>query len=282
MSKTFRQYDSRWGSKSYPPGSGCTMAGSGCGPTACADIIVNNPKHRTKTPANTRKYMCNQGYAVAGQGTAWNGIDACLKYYGFKVTRHNNMDSFFKEMAKPGRYAIILFAAGSRGGVTWTTGGHFVCATDYKVKNGKHYLYTRDPGARKNDGWHCYETTMRGLIPLIWTCYLPSSKKKPAKTTAKKKADTKKTTTVSYKVGKIYTLKDAMKVRAGSGTGYRWKKRTELTTDGKKHAQKGTYAVLEKGTEVTAITVKNIGNEIWLEIPSGWVCAKQGNTIFVK
>lgn len=186
MSKTFRQYDSRWGKKGYPSGSGCTMSGSGCGPTACADIVVNNPKYKGKTPADTRKYMCDHGYAIAGQGTAWNGIDACMKHYGFNVKRFDSMDAFFKEMSKENRWAIILFRGGSRGGVKWTSSGHFVCASAYKVKNGKHYLYTRDPGLRNNDGWHCYEDHMKGLIVKLWVFSLPSSSS-PATTNKTKK-----------------------------------------------------------------------------------------------
>lgn len=186
MSKTFRQYDSRWGKKGYPSGSGCTMSGSGCGPTACADIVVNNPKYKSKTPNDTRKFMCDHGYAIAGQGTAWNGIDACMKHYGFNVKRFDSMDAFFKEMSKENRWAIILFRGGSRGGVKWTSSGHFVCASAYKVKNGKHYLYTRDPGLRNNDGWHCYEDHMKGLIVKLWVFSLPSSSS-PATTKKTKK-----------------------------------------------------------------------------------------------
>ena len=69
-----------------------------------------------------------------------------------------------------------------------------------------------------------------------------------------------------------------MKVRTGPGTNYRWKKRSELTADGKKNAQSGTYAVLKKGTKVTVMQV--IGN--WVRIPSGYVCAKQGGATYIK
>ena len=85
------------------------------------------------------------------------------------VKEQSTMNDAFNVMAK-GHMAVILFRGGTRGGVTWTTGGHFLAATGYKVENGKHYLYMRDPGGRDHDGWYCYETTMRGLIPAIWTC----------------------------------------------------------------------------------------------------------------
>ena len=247
MSKTFRQYDVRWGKKSYPPGSNCTMSGSGCGPTACADLIVNNPKYKNYTPISTRKFMINNGYAVAGHGTSWNGIDACLKHFGFTVKRFDSMEPFWEEMAKQGRRAIILFGAGSRGGITWTSSGHYVAASAYKKQNGKHCLYTRDPGGRCNDGWHCYEDTMRGLIKKLWVCYLPTSN----------------VTSSPYKVGGTYTLQTNMNVRTGPGTSYSKKK------------------VLKKGTKVTCKAVKKVGSKTWMQTPSGWICAK-GIKTYIK
>lgn len=184
--KTFRQTDSRWSSKPFPK-SPYNMGNSGCGPTACADIVVSNPKYTKITPNDVRAWTVSNGYASYGDGTYHSGISAILKHYGFKVTRHDEMDSFWKEMRKSGRKAVILFLGGSRGGVTWTTGGHYVAATNYKIVNGKHYLYTRDPnGYRKNDGWHCYETTMKGLIYILWTCHLPNAPNTDRSTFVKK------------------------------------------------------------------------------------------------
>lgn len=84
--------------------------------------------------------------------------------------------------------------------------------------------------------------------------------------------------TSSYRVGSTYTLQNNMKVRTGPGTNYRQKKRSELTANAKQHAQSGTYAVLKKGTRVTVQGVS--GN--WLKIPSGYVCARQGNSVYIK
>jgi len=92
----------------------------------------------------------------------------------------------------------------------------------------------------------------------------PTAKAKPAAT--------------SYRVGGTYTLQANMKVRTGPGTGYRWKKKSELTADGQKHAQNKTNAVLKAGTKVTCMAIS--GN--WMKIPSGWVCIKQGNNIYIK
>jgi murein DD-endopeptidase MepM/ murein hydrolase activator NlpD len=86
----------------------------------------------------------------------------------------------------------------------------------------------------------------------------------------------------SYGVGKTYTLQANMKVRTGAGTKYAQKKRSQLTKDGQKNALSGTYAVLKKGTKVTAKIVIASGSDIWLQIPSGYVCAKQGGTVYIK
>lgn len=247
MSKTFRQYDSRWGKLSYPPGSSCTMAGSGCGATACASLIVNNPKYANYTPKSTRNFMINNGYAIAGHGTAWNGITACLKHFGFTVKTFDSMTPFFEEMAKPGRRCIILFGAGTRGGVTWTLGGHYVPASAYKVVNGKHYLYTRDPGGRCNDGWHCYEDTMRGLIKKLWVCYLPT-------TTSSGKY---------YTVGKTYTLQANMNVRTGGAIRYR------------------KVGTLKKGTKIKCLQTSKNGK--WIKYATyRWVCGRGSNKVYIK
>ena len=163
---TFKQYDSRWGRKNYNGSS--TMAAAGCGPTACAcDIYAIDKKI---TPWVTAKYMKAHGYAVYNNGTAWSGIPACLKNFKMlDVSEQSTMTKAFDKMKK-GYLAVMLFRGGTRGGVTWTLGGHYLAATDYKIQNGKHYLYMRDPGGRDHDGWYCYEDKMKGLVAAIWTC----------------------------------------------------------------------------------------------------------------
>lgn len=76
----------------------------------------------------------------------------------------------------------------------------------------------------------------------------------------------------AFKAGRTYTLTTAVNVRTGPGTDYKRKKRTQLTADGRKNAQLGYYAVLKKGTRVTVLEVRNNLNDIWVKIPSGWIC----------
>ena len=181
MAKTFRQTDSRWGSHKYPSTTS-NLANSGCGCVSCADLIVDNLKYSKYTPEPIRKWMVSKGFAIEGWGTAWAGIQKTLEYYGFTVRWPNTMTELFKLLdSKKFDCGILLFRAGSRGGITWTSVGHYVAFSGYKVKNGKHYLYMRDPGPRHNDGWFCYEDTMRGLVSNCWCAHCPD--KKPVKTT---------------------------------------------------------------------------------------------------
>lgn len=100
-----------------------------------------------------------------------------------------------------------------------------------------------------------------------------------------KPSQTKPTSSVSYNytVNNTYTLQEDMKVRTGAGTIYAQKRYNALTADGKKNAYRQTYAVLKKGTKVTALRViKNSNTDIWLQIPSGYVCAVSGNNVYIK
>lgn len=193
---TYRQYDSRWGRKNYNGSS--SYATAGCGPTSCANILhAINPKI---TPLTTGSYMKSHGYAIRNNGTAWNGIPACLKHFGAQdVRRVDKMTDVFA-YCKKGYVGVFLFRKGTKGGVTWTTSGHYVAITGYKYQNKKHYFRTFDSGGRKHDGWYCYETQMKGLIPRIWLCKIPAPK--PAKPLPKPKPTyTGKLPAVSIKKG---------------------------------------------------------------------------------
>lgn len=176
---TYKQADSRWGNKNYNGSS--TMAAAGCGPTSCA-MLAYAVDGKT-TPLQTMKFMQTHGYAIRNNGTAWNGIPACLTYFGLKDAHAINVSSSMAEVWKymsKGYCAVFLFSAGSRGGIRWTSGGHYVAVTDYKLQNGKHYLYTRDSGGRNHTGWYCYETQMKGLIPKVWVALVPGGVTPPA------------------------------------------------------------------------------------------------------
>jgi hypothetical protein len=214
--KTYRQYDSRWANDPFPKHPD-NMGNSGCGPTAIADIVATiKPK---VTPKQTGAYMRKHGYAIFGAGSAHAGIMACMKAYGLIPTKHDTMPQFFKAMQKKGAVGIVVFRAGSRGGVTWTSVGHFVACSKVKVKNGLHYMYMHDPGARKHDGWYCYEKHMTGLIPSIWSG-VPKAKPKPKPKPKPKKPEKPKEKEKKVEVKKLdcksKTIKIPYEIEAGS------------------------------------------------------------------
>lgn len=174
-SALYKQTDSRWGSKPYPTKKS-TFGGNGCGCVACTHIVIEQDKYKNYTPEDLRPWMIKQGYAIANQGTTWNGILGTLSHYGYKVVhigRNDPMSKAWTELNKGNRIGVILFGSGkSPNGTVWTSSGHYVAFTDYYVKNGKHYFYTKDSGPRNHDsktyGYYTYENSMKGTISQLW------------------------------------------------------------------------------------------------------------------
>ena len=247
-SEIFRQYDSRWGSLAYPTKS-YSFANNGCGCCSCTHLIIEQDKYKNYTPKDVRPYMVSQGFATKGNGTTWNGITQTLEHYGFKVKRPNissSMSEAWTELNKGNRAGVLLFRKGTRGGVTWTSGGHYVAFLDYKVVDGKHYFYTKDSGGRHNDKWFCYEDTMKGLLPQIWIVELPETKEGKY-----------------YTVGKTYTLQEAMNVRTGASTSYK------------------KVGSLKKGTKVKVLQTSNDGK--WIRYGTNkWVCGRGKTKVYIK
>lgn len=242
----YNQYDPKWSRKAY---AGRTMAESGCGPTAIANIV--SAKHSDVTPVHVADWLTSHGYASNGNGTYWSGIKAALDAYGCPATQHSSMQPFFNEMAKGNRWGVILFRAGTRGGITWTMGGHFVAVVKgYEYKNGKHYLYISDSGGRGHDGWYTYEDHMQGLIPTLWSCVVDVNDSVIAQPPASNPAPpaAQSVGSVVYKVNSAVGLN----VRGGAGTSY---------------ARVGGLA---NGTTVTITQVA--GNWGYAPRAGGWVC----------
>lgn len=85
-----------------------------------------------------------------------------------------------------------------------------------------------------------------------------------------------------YEVGKTYTVSvnSALNVRKGAGKNYGLVGYAGLTSNAKKHATKG--GALLNGTRVDCLDLKQVGGDTWMLIPSGWICAKSGNNVYVK
>ncbi len=86
--------------------------------------------------------------------------------------------------------------------------------------------------------------------------------------------------TIPWQIGRVYTTVVNLNIRElpnGKKTEYQY-----LTADAKRHAyvNNGT-AVLRKDTRVTVKEIKVVGSDIWVRIPSGWICGKYGDKLYV-
>lgn len=84
-----------------------------------------------------------------------------------------------------------------------------------------------------------------------------------------------------YIIGKTYTLQSDLYIRlAPNGDKLEPK---SLTTNAQMNAftDDDGYAILRKGTKVTCKMVKNLANSVWMQIPSGWICARNLTNIYV-
>jgi hypothetical protein len=132
------------------------------------------------------------------------------------------------------------------------------------------------------DGIH-----IRGYIVPPYEAQKASEPKKTEKVTdkpsaEKKPADSAQKSSYGYVIGKTYTVnvKTSLNVRKGAGKSFKTVGYANLTPDGKKHST--SSGALLPGTKVTCLEIKKADSEIWIKIPSGWICAVSGNKIFVK
>lgn len=105
---------------------------------------------------------------------------------------------------------------------------------------------------------------------------------KPKTEKAKETAPEKPQNCAAYVVGKVYTINvnTSLNVRRGPGKTYSPVGFRNLTPDGKKHATPN--GALKNGTRVSCLEVKVITDKnIWIRIPSGWICAVDGSKKFV-
>jgi len=92
-----------------------------------------------------------------------------------------------------------------------------------------------------------------------------------------------------FAVGEDFTITDCMNVRTGAGTNYPVKTVSQLTANGREcvvDKSASAQAVFKSGTEITALEVKAVYSpqrvEVWFRCPSGWICARMGEEVYVK
>lgn len=134
----------------------------------------------------------------------------------------------------------------------------------------------------KADGYATSSTYVNTLMKIVNNYNLTAwDNFENAQATAPAEAPTVPQTVPKYLVGKTYALQAEMKVRKGPGLNYGWKRHGELTADGRKH-DKDRDGFLDKGTVVTCLEVKQIGANIWIRCPSGWIAAYHNGILYVR
>lgn len=135
----YRQGDSRWGRKMYSNHGdrGQTMANSGCGPTAMADIVATL-KDPNANPYTLAELSMKWGTRTYSDGTSWSFFPKVQAHYGFSRMVQTSGLAALKACLDAGGYAVCSMGPGY-----WTKGGHFICAWKYDGE----YIYCNDPAS---------------------------------------------------------------------------------------------------------------------------------------
>lgn len=135
----YKQAAKPWGPKMYSNHNdkSQTMANSGCGPTACADVVATL-KDPSVTPWTLAQLAMQWGDRTNNSGTAWSFFKKVAEYYKFsKFVQTKSFDAL-KACLDAGGYVVCSMAPGY-----WTKGGHFICAWKYDST----YVYCNDPAS---------------------------------------------------------------------------------------------------------------------------------------
>ncbi len=260
-----------------------TVKTSGCGVCAACIAFNNLAGGELYTVAQMARFSINHGARDNSGTNMITLLNALCKQHSAFSCKTTTSESELVSHLKSGGIAIANQGDAYN---VFSTSGHFVVAykmsgsnievLDPQMYDGKYDAYSRPQRIVKKTANGCIVTSaeMGKATADRSPAYFLISYAKPTASVKSK--------TVSYTVGRSYTLQTDLNVRTGAGTAYSQKKRKELTADGKKHSRLGIYAVLKAGTVVTVQQIKNAGNDIWLKIPSGWIAGYYRGNLYVK
>lgn len=154
----FLQWDPRWGYASYGDGSNIGLAG--CGPTSLAMALYYLTKDETVTPDAIAKYSMENGYYMAGTGTAWILMEDAPARYGVAVDKPGISGDIMRAELDAGHVLICAMRAGD-----FTASGHFIVIYGYDETG----FFVNDPNcvARSRESWS-YER-IGGQIKQLWS-----------------------------------------------------------------------------------------------------------------
>ena len=117
----YTQWDSRWGYCRY--GSGL-IGWTGCGPTALSMVAMGLTGNGKLTPAYLADFAVNEGYCVAGSGTAWLLFSQGAEKLGLKAKELILWEATMRAELEAGRPIICIMGPGH-----FTETGHYIVLT---------------------------------------------------------------------------------------------------------------------------------------------------------
>lgn len=138
--KDYKQASKPWGPKMYSNHGDKkqTMANSGCGPTAMADIVATLKDPKEEPYTHLAELSMSWGDRTYNSGTSWSFFKHVAKHFNFsKMVQTKSLDAL-KACLDAGGYVVCSMGAGY-----WTKGGHFITAWKYDST----YIYCNDPAS---------------------------------------------------------------------------------------------------------------------------------------
>ena len=121
----FLQWDIRWGYMPYG-NTGGNMGSSGCGPACLSMAVFYLTGNRECTPDAVAQYSMDNGYYVAGAGTAWSLLYDYPKEHGLTSSSVGRSEAKLKAELDKGNILICSVKPGD-----FTAGGHFILIYGY-------------------------------------------------------------------------------------------------------------------------------------------------------
>ena len=159
----YLQNDPRWANHPFSSPGG-TMADSGCGPTAIADVVG-------VLPPEVGDYMTSAGYAAPyGQGSYWSGIIPTCEHFGHSGIQMNGNNLYGQRGSETEKRWIAAMQSGKYYGILlmgkgyFTQGGHFIAIEEVSENAAKCY----DPAWSVRSGWHPWYDFYQGCVKVFY------------------------------------------------------------------------------------------------------------------
>lgn len=145
-----------------------TMANSGCGPTAMADVVATL-KDKSINPYDLAELSMQWGDRTYNSGTNWSFFPHIAEHFKFvKMVQTKSIDAL-KACLDAGGYVVC-----SMGNGYWTSGGHYICAWMYTDTD----IWCNDPASSKRTHQNIKDFVAQSKQ---YFCFYPDPKPEPVK-----------------------------------------------------------------------------------------------------